>query len=379
MKAVVRRGLRLAAGLLIGSGAAAIELLFTLLVGIALLLVLAWPRGRRAVMRPLAAGAGKLVEMERHRLRTLLGERVAGTYEPVGALRYLAVRWALGVLGAVVLLSVIIGAAYCTFFFYGWLIVDIRDPGTVALGTLGGLFLLFLAMQGIFGVAALEGNLARHFLGPSHQEELERRIEQLATSRAGVVDAVHDERRRIERDLHDGVQQRLVALGMLLGRARRSGDPERADDLLRQAHEQSREALTELREVAWRVYPTVLDEAGLRAALETVAERSSLPVRLKCVLKQEPGKAAANVAYFVVSESVTNAVKHSEAPHIDVEVVEEARTLRIRVRDYGRGGADPEGSGLFGLSRRVAALDGLLQIKSPLGGPTTITAEIPCE
>ncbi|MEU3183103.1 sensor histidine kinase [Streptomyces sp. NPDC006923] len=379
MKAVVRRGLRLSAGLFIGSGAALVELLFTLFAGITLLLVLAWPRGRQAVMRPLSACARNLVEMERHRLRTLLGERVSGTYEPDGALRYLAVRWTLGLLGAVVLLSVLIGGAYGTFFVYAWLIIDIQSPGVIVAAGLGGLFLLFLAMQGIFGVAALEGILARHFLGPSHQEELERRIAQLATSRAGVVDAVHDERRRIERDLHDGVQQRLVALGMLLGRARRSRDPERADELLRQAHEQSREALTELREVAWRVYPTVLDEAGLRAALETVAERSPLPVRLTCVLKTEPTKTAANVAYFVVAESVTNAVKHSGAPRIEVDVLEEARTLRIRVKDYGQGGADPAGSGLLGLARRVAALDGLLHIRSPPGGPTTITAEIPCE
>ncbi|MGS2587711.1 sensor histidine kinase [Streptomyces hebeiensis] len=379
MKAVVRRGLRLAAGLFMGTGSALVELPFILLAGVALLLVLAWPRGRQAVIRPLAVCAGKLVELERHRLRTLFGERVAGTYGPAAALRYLAVRWTLGMLGAVILLSVMIGAAYGTFFFYGWLITDIRRPGTVVAGSFGGLFLLFLAVQGIFGVATLEGKLARHFLGPSQQEALERRIVQLATSRAGVVDAVHDERRRIERDLHDGVQQQLVALGMLLGRARRSSDPARARELLRQAHDQSGAVLTELREVAWRVYPTVLDEAGLQTALESVAERSPVPVRLSCALRREPEKAAANVAYFVVSESVTNAVKHAGTARIEVEVAEESHMLRIRVKDYGRGGADPAGSGLLGLARRVAALDGLLQVKSPPGGPTTVVAEIPCE
>lgn len=375
----VRRGARLGIGLVIGSGMAPVELGFSLLAGMALLLVRAWPRGRRAVMGAVALGARRLVDLERHRLRTLLDERVSANYEPAQALRYLATRWALGVLGAVVVLAALIGFAYGTFFVYAWAIIDLNNPGTIVFGTFGGLFLLFLAVQSFFGVGVLEGKLARHFLGPSHQEALELRIEQLAVSRAGVVDVVHDERRRIERDLHDGVQQRIVALGMLLGRALRSSDPAHAEELLRQAHEQSSQALNELREVAWRVYPTVLDEAGLRAALETVAERSPLPVRLRCRLGGEPPKAAATVAYFVVSESVTNAVKHSGATSIDVRVVEDTRTLRIRVTDDGKGGADLSGSGLFGLARRVDALDGLLRVDSPPGGPTTITAELPCE
>ncbi|MEV8422614.1 sensor histidine kinase [Streptomyces niveus] len=379
MNTVVRRVARLGVGLVIGSGTAVFELLFMLLVGVALLLVRAWPRGRRAVMRPVAACARRLVDLERHRLRTLLDERVSASYESAGALLYLAARWALGLFGAVMVATAAISAGYGTFFVYAWAITDLNHPGTLALATFGGLFLLFLCVQGFFVVASLEGQLARHFLGPSRQEALEQRIEQLAVSRAGVVDVVHDERRRIERDLHDGVQQQLVALGMLLGRARRSGDARHADELLRQAHEHSSNALNELREVAWRVYPTVLDEAGLRAALETVAERSPLPVRLRCRLGGEPPKAAATVAYFVVSESVTNAVKHSGATSIDVRVVEDTRTLRIRVTDDGKGGADLSGSGLFGLARRVDALDGLLRVDSPPGGPTTITAEIPCE
>lgn len=370
---------RFGVGLSLGSCTAVVGMLFSLLVGIALLLVRAWPRGRRAVMRPVAAGARRLVDVERHRLRTMFGERVSASYEPAGALRYLATRWTVGLFGTVTLSTAMVSAGYSTFFIYAWAITDLKHPGTLVAATFGGLFLLLLCVQGFFVTATLEGRLARHFLGPSRQEALERRIEQLAVSRAGVVDVVHEERRRIERDLHDGVQQQLVALGMLLGRARRSADPRHADELLRQAHEHSSHALNELREVAWRVYPTVLDEAGLKAALETVAERSPLPVRLRCRLSAEPPKAAATVAYFVVSESVTNAVKHSGATNIEVKVVEDSRTLRIHVTDDGKGGADLSGSGLFGLSRRVDALDGLLRIDSPPGGPTTITAEIPCE
>lgn len=174
----------------------------------------------------------------------------------------------MGLLGVLVLSAALIGLAYGISWIFILLLNDVRHPGNLAMSSVAGLFLLFLSLQGTFGVAGLETRLARYYLGPSHHEELERRIEQLATSRAGVIAAVNDERRRIERDLHDGVQQRLVALGMLLGRALRSQDGRRAEELLRQAHEESGQALTELREVAWRVYPTVLDEAGLRAALK---------------------------------------------------------------------------------------------------------------
>ncbi|WP_230885611.1 sensor histidine kinase [Streptomyces spinoverrucosus] len=361
-----------------GAATAAVELPFAAVSGLALLPVLAWPRGRRAVLRPVFAGARRLAELERARIRIWLGHPVATAYEDARALRYVSVRWALGALGAIVMLSVVLGVAYGTFWAYGWLLVDVTHPGSVALGTLGGLFLLFLAVQGIFGVAELERQLAQRILGPRHQDELERRIVELAESRAAVLDAVHDERRRIERDLHDGVQQRLVALGMLLGRALRSTDAEHMDRLLRQAHDESRQALGELRDVAWRIYPTALDEAGLRAALETVAERSSVPVRVECDLDEEPDTAAATVAYFVVCEAVTNAVKHAAPSRITVRVGTEDGFLYVCVEDDGCGGADPKGSGLFGLARRVAALDGLLNVISPPGGPTYVTAELPC-
>ncbi|WP_260694819.1 sensor histidine kinase [Streptomyces sp. IB201691-2A2] len=361
-----------------GAAAAAVELLFTLLSGLALLPVLAWPRGRQAVLRPVFAGARRLTEFERRRLRTWLSVSVSPAHEDARALRYIACRWTLGVLGGVVMLSAALGLAYGTYWMYGWILSDIEHPGAITLVAFGGLFLLFLAVQGMFGVVELEGQLARHFLGPSHQEELERRILELAASRAAVVDAVDDERRRIERDLHDGVQQRLVALGMLLGRALRSQDAERADRLLRQAHDESGQALAELREVAWRIYPTTLDEAGLRAALETVAERSSVPVRVEYELSAEPGKAAATVAYFVVCEAVTNAVKHASARRIIVHLWDAGHELCVRIEDDGSGGANPMGSGLFGLARRVDALDGRFSVLSPMGGPTVISAELPC-
>ncbi|MES4901582.1 MULTISPECIES: histidine kinase [unclassified Streptomyces] len=382
-----RRGLRLAGGLLIGAGTALVELVCVVAAGLALLCVRTWPGGwpaaRRCVLRTVTAGARRLTETERRRLARFLGHDTAAEYDGRAARHYLAVRWSLGLLGGLVLLAVAVGTAYGSLLLWGWFLM--RDGAwiTITTSAIGGLFLLFLALQGIVGVALLEGRLARHFLGPSHQEALRRRIDELSTSRAGVVDAVHDERRRIERDLHDGVQQRLVALGMLLGRARRSQDPDKARALLVQAHEESRAALIDLREVAWRVYPTALDEAGLRAALEAVAERSPIPVQLEYGLTAEPGEAVRTVAYFVVAEAVTNAIKHSGAERVTVALTRrEAEVgtlggLLVRVTDDGRGGADPAGGGLLGLARRVAALDGRLRVVSPPGGPTTVGAELP--
>ncbi|WP_190142003.1 sensor histidine kinase [Streptomyces glebosus] len=378
MLGIARRGLRLATGLVLGAVLAVAEFPLVVLSGLSLLCVFAWPRGRRVVLKPLAAAARALTEAHRRRLRVYVAADTSDAYAYHRALQYLSLRWGLGVLGALVLGAALIGAAYGISWVFILLLSDVRHPGTLALSSVGGLFLLFLSLQGTFGVAGLETRLARYYLGPSHHETLERRIEELAATRAGVIFAVNDERRRIERDLHDGVQQRLVALGMLLGRALRSQDARRAEQLLRQAHEESGQALTELREVAWRVYPTVLDEAGLRAALETVAERSAIPVRLDYALATEPDTAVATVAYFVVSEAVTNAVKHSGAGRITVRVAPGEDAVLVHIEDDGPGGADSSGSGLFGLARRVAAVDGRFRVDSPAGGPTTITAELPC-
>ncbi|MFD7321077.1 sensor histidine kinase [Streptomyces sp. NPDC059875] len=376
----VLRWLRTGVGLALGAGTAVLEVLGVVVCGLALLPVVVWPRGRQAVLRPVTSVGRALVRLERKRLDRCLDVRLHGGYEDSDALRYLAARWPLGFLGAVVLGCAAYGLGLGTFVFYGWLITDIDHPWLVAFGSLGGFFLLFLSVQGALGVVSLEDQLARRLLGPSHAHALEARIAQLATSRAEVMEVVHDERRRIERDLHDGVQQRLVALGMLLGRARRlrAGDPERADELLLQAHEESRRALTELREVAWRVYPTVLDEAGLRAALESVAERSPLPVGLAYAVERPLPKAVETVAYFVVSEAVTNVVKHAGATRIDVHVAVTEGELSVRVTDDGTGGADASGSGLSGLASRAAALDGRFAVDSPVGGPTVVRAVLPC-
>ncbi|MGW3401330.1 sensor histidine kinase [Streptomyces zhihengii] len=378
MRTLAIRTVRHTVGCALGAVTALVELPLTLLGGLALLLAGVRPGATRPVPRPVRAVAAALLGIERRRLARFFGIRIATAPDDARALRYLAVRWTLGALGGAVAVLVVLGIAYSSLFVYVWWLSAVRYPLEVALSNLAGLMLLFLACQGVLGTVALEDQLARRLLGPSPHDALERRITELATTRAEMMEAVDGERRRIERDLHDGVQQRLVALGMLLGRARRTHDPARTDALLRQAHEESRAALVELREVAWRVYPTVLDEAGLRAALETVAERTPLPVRLDWTVPVPPPRQTGTVAYFVVSEAVTNVVKHSGATRVDVSVGRSGDRLTLRIEDDGTGGADPAGGGLTGLARRVAALDGRFGVHSPAGGPTAITAELPC-
>ncbi|TYC11264.1 sensor histidine kinase [Actinomadura syzygii] len=357
-----------------------------LLAAAALLMAysLAFSRGRRTVPGIVAGAARAAAELERRRLGRFLGERGPADYGPPRALAYLVLRVPVGLLGGVIMFLIAYGAAMAAELAASWWITgDYMDgipptPGIVVYTAVFGLVLLFLAVQGLVGVAALERTVARRCLGPSPLEEYERRIARLSVTRAQVVDAVDDERRRIERDLHDGVQQRLVALGMLIGRARRAGDADRASDLLGQAHEESARALEDLREVAWRVYPAALDGEGLRAALETVAERSPLPVEIGYAVPGRPPRAVETAAYFVVCEAVTNAAKHSGASRVKVDVTGSATMIGVRIEDDGSGGADPAGGGLAGLARRVAALDGEFAVSSPPGGPTVITAELPC-
>ncbi|MFI9812363.1 sensor histidine kinase [Saccharothrix variisporea] len=353
------RGLRVVAGLLLGFA-----------TGIGGLLVVVFAR-------PLAT---RYADLERWRIRRFLDVDSAVPTRSQ-AVKYLAVRAPVGLFGGFVLawlfygvaLGVIAGSRIVRNGLDG---IEWHDDVVATLWTalIGGV-LLYIEVQGIRGVVALEGGVARRYLGPSEAELLRRRIEELSLSRAGIVAAVDAERRRIERDLHDGVQQRLVALGMLLGRARRH--PEHADDLVRQAHDESQRVLEDLREVAWRVYPAALDALGLAEALEAVADRSSIPVTIHCG-RFRVGSEVETAAYFVVSEAVTNAVKHSGATMIRVDITDDEDAVRVRVEDDGRGGADPAGGGLAGLSRRVRALDGTFAVHSPAGGPTVITAEVPC-
>uniref|UniRef100_UPI001A95567F sensor histidine kinase n=1 Tax=Actinomadura roseirufa TaxID=2094049 RepID=UPI001A95567F len=368
----------------LGAASAGAELVLLVAAAPVLAYALAFSRGPRKAPRIVARGARWLTELERRRLAVFLGEHGPAEYGPPRAVAYLVLRVPAGLLGGVILLLIAYGAVSAAMLATSWWITGDYlhgippSWGIVLYTAIAGLVLLFLAVQGLAGVVALERSVARRCLGPSPLEEYERRIAQLSVTRAQVVDAVDDERRRIERDLHDGVQQRLVALGMLIGRARRAEDAARAADLLGQAHEESRRALEDLREVSWRVYPAALDGEGLRAALETVAERSPLPVTIGYDVPARPPHAVETAAYFVICEAVTNAAKHSGARRVRVRVAAHGTMLRVRIEDDGSGGADPDGGGLAGLARRVAALDGGFGVSSPPGGPTVVEADLPC-
>ncbi|MER5737707.1 histidine kinase [Streptomyces sp. NPDC002262] len=378
-----RFGVRRAAGVVAGCLTAPAGLLYLLVAGVALGGFLLWPRTRAYALEVLGSGARRLVELERRRRTRFFGDRFPEAHQGPGgggAVRYLAARSWAGIVCAVVLALLAFGLVLAVLLAGGVARGAFGPAELLAQLVLGGV-LLFLGLQGLFALTALDARLAREHFGPSERELLRRRIDELSVSRAAVVGAVDTERRRIERDLHDGVQQRLVALAMLIGRARRGGarDPERAAELLGQAHREAQEVLAELREVAWRAYPSALDSLGLEEALGGVAQRCALPLRIAYEVAGPLPRPVETAAYFVVSEAVTNAAKHADATAVSVRVAgAPGGPLTVRIEDDGRGGADPAGGGLTGLRGRVAALDGVLRIDSPLGGPTTIVAELPC-
>ena len=216
--------------------------------------------------------------------------------------------------------------------------------------------------------------------GPSRTEELEHQVRRLAQTRAGAVDAADAERRRLERDLHDGTQQRLVSLAMNLGMARvEVTTAEQAKQAIAAAHEEAKAALTELRNLIRGLHPAVLADRGLDAALSGVAARMPVPVRLTVDLPRRPPPVIEAVAYFVVSEALTNVAKHAQASQAEVFVQRTGDRLHVIISDDGVGGADPaRGTGLAGLAKRASSVDGTFEIASPPGGPTLITVDLPC-
>jgi signal transduction histidine kinase len=195
-----------------------------------------------------------------------------------------------------------------------------------------------------------------------------------------VVDSAQSERLRIERDLHDGAQQRLVSLAMELGRAKAkfADDPQGARAIVEDAHRQAKAALAELRNLVRGVHPPVLSDRGLDAALSGLAALSPVPVAVRVHLAARPDPQIEAIAYFVVAEALTNIAKHARATSAEVAVDQPGNMLRVIISDDGIGGADPAGQGLSGLARRAAGVDGRLRVDSPVGGPTSIEVQLPC-
>jgi signal transduction histidine kinase len=373
-----------------------IALLPLFLVGIPVLVAVIW-----------LAGLG--ARAERARFALLLGTEIPGP-EPLPAeptrwrrvnLLFLArttwlptvyalARFPLSVLEAIVVTSVWgIGLALLALPAYNGALPGgsahmgsfaLNNAAWVALGVVTGVALLLGAAPLTRVMAAGDAAVARWLLGPGRRARMEARIGELETSRAGVVDAAETERRRIERDLHDGAQQRLVSLAMELGRARAkfASDPEAAEAIVGQAHEQAKEALTELRNLVRGVHPPVLSDRGLDAALSGLAALSPVPVTVRVDLPARPPASVEAIAYFVVAEALTNVAKHAKASRALVTVTRSGDLLNVAISDDGIGGASLAGQGLSGLAARVAGIDGRLLVTSPDGGPTVIEAVLPC-
>jgi signal transduction histidine kinase len=292
------------------------------------------------------------------------------------------------------LLALVIGGAGGALVAVCWLALPIAagfavdlwadgGRGAAALGSVVlGVAVTLAAPWVARGVAGVDEVAARALLGPGRADELTQRVQSLARSRAEIVAATDAERRRIERDLHDGTQQRLVSLAMHLGMARTSltDADEPAREAIAKAHDEAVAALAELREFVRGLHPAVLNDRGLDAALPGIVARAPLPVRLRVDMSSRCSPSIEAVAYFVVSEALTNVAKHARASRCEVTVERRGDRLLVVVSDDGQGGAAPAGgSGLDGLAQRAAAVDGTLTIDSPPGGPTRITVELPCE
>ncbi|KRB47137.1 MULTISPECIES: sensor domain-containing protein [unclassified Terrabacter] len=258
----------------------------------------------------------------------------------------------------------------------------LQGVGRIWVSTAVGLGLLAIAPRAARWLSALDIAILRPMLGQTRGEQLSPRVTALEQTRAGVIDAADAERRRIERDLHDGAQQRLTSLALNLGMARSALAPDAPPATRRaieEAHDEAKQALAELRGFVRGLHPAVLDERGLDAALSGIVARSPVPTSLHVLLAQRPPRTLEAVAYFVVSEALTNVARHSGATRAAVRVTSDAHRLVVEVSDDGRGGATTgAGSGLTGLTNRVASVDGTLTVTSPVGGPTVLRAEMPC-
>jgi signal transduction histidine kinase len=264
-----------------------------------------------------------------------------------------------------------------------WAIPDGVDYGLFTVDTTheafavvpAGLVLLAVSVPFTRALGYGVGSLARGLLAPSER----RRVAELERTRAGAVDAQAAELQRIERDLHDGAQARLVALAMDLGMAQEklTSDPEGAHALITGAHTEAKKAIAELRDLSRGIYPAILTDRGLGPALSSIAARNPVEVALDVDLDGRLPAATEAAAYFVTVEALTNVAKHSGAAHARVVITRRSGTLRVEVSDDGSGGADPAGAGLTGLRQRVEALDGRLAVQSGDLG-TTIRAELPC-
>ena len=330
----------------------------------------------------------EFASVQRTRFAAVLGEPIADPRPPGGRWRLVqpwttAATWRQLAYHLLAIPLGLFGGSLVALSWAGLIAIAAYAPTAGAAAVLlvvPALVLLAIAPWLARGLVAVDVYAARALLGPSSSERLANRVRELTRSREEVIAATDAERRRIERDLHDGAQQRLVSLAMHLGMARNdpavSGAGRAAVEA---AHDQALAALAELREFVRGLHPAVLNDRGLDAALSGIAARAPLPVDLQVDVPVRCEPSIEAIAYFVVSEALTNVARHAEANRAQVRATQRRGRLRVEVRDDGHGGAAVgSGSGLTGLAQRAAAVDGTLSVESPPGGPTTITVELPC-
>jgi len=377
-----------------------------------------------ALPATLAAGLGillfvgaiwltrRLADLQRHRAAVVLGEPVASPYVPLPTgllvrtrtlvgdpatwrdLAWLLCQFVVGVVSVTLGLGLWLAAAEClsapllrallpaeTAFDPVVLEITGRSaPLTWLLVPVGALLVVVAYLLPRYLLAG-QARLASWLLAPTAAAKLSRRVDHLTVTRAAAVDAAAVELRRVERDLHDGAQMRLVALTMNLGMAEDvvEADPAGAKALLAEARADAGAALSELRDLVRGIYPPVLADRGLAGAVQALALASAIPTELDLRLDRRLAAPVESAAYFVIAEALANAIRHSAAHRIHVTVIDDGPALRITVRDDGRGGANPSrGTGLRGIQRRLSVFDGTLGIASPPGGPTVLDMELPC-
>jgi signal transduction histidine kinase len=379
-------------------------LVLTVLLIVGVATVPAFGVGIVIVAAALAAARGVAV-FERARILAFTGVRIPPAQAPPvpgwrrfllegrtwKAMAYVAAQslWGL-VAGSVALAAACLALALAALPLYRWALphdtIALFGSDTAPAGLwwglvgLAGLLVLPFAAAAIVRVEVLVAGALLGAGRPDRERVLTQRVETLTRTRVDTVDSVEAERRRIERDLHDGPQQRLVAIAMDLGMARErlARDPEGAQQLVDHAHAAAKEAITEMRQVARGIHPPVLTDRGLDAALSALAAGSPVPVHVSVHLPRRPSPTLEAIAYFCVSEALTNVAKHAGARQAWADVREADGLLTVTVRDDGRGGADlTRGTGLVGLRQRAAAVDGTLDVSSPPGGPTVVTVTLP--
>jgi len=329
-------------------------------------------RGSSGLLDLILHGHGSITY--RQRMTWLLNDRA--TWKD---LLWLAVNAVVGTAALLAPVALAVGGALVA------LNVSLHPVGEADLSAperVGGALLLAAGVSAAPWLLRAYAGLARLVLAPSEHSVLEQRVAYLAQTRQESLDTGAAELRRIERDLHDGAQARLVAMGLTLDAAGRliDTDPAAARSLLIEARDASAKALTELRDLVRGVHPPVLADRGLTDAVRALALDSPARARVTGSLDGRPPAPVESAAYFAVSELLANVAKHAGAQSADIDLRHSLGALRIAVRDDGDGGADPgRGTGLRGVERRIAAFDGVLAISSPVGGPTVITMEIPCE